>query len=503
MMTFDANPGEARPQDTPVLARVASSNAMRYGIVLAAILLAFTARIALMPILGDQAPYLFFLPVLLLAAGIGGFGPGILATGLCLPLALLFVARFSEFDWSTALNGAVFAAIGLGAALFGERLRQARLQISARAAHLQSIFDTIPEAVVVIDEKGIIQSFNAMAERLFGYTAAEAVGNNVSRLMPTPYREEHDGYIKRHIESDKHRGSTIEQVAVGRAKNGSTFPIEITIGEMSSGTKRFFTGFIRDLTERQKTETRLKQLQSELVHVSRLTAMGEMASALAHELNQPLSAIANYLKGSRRLLDGSTDKPTAMVRDALDQAGSQALRAGQIIRRLRDFVARGESERRVENVTKLVQEAANLALVGAKESGVRVIFNFDHQSKLVLADKLQIQQVLVNLIRNGLDAMEDTVRKELTICTSAAENDMIAVQVVDTGSGISDEMVSKLFQPFITTKPHGMGVGLSISRTIVEAHGGTIEARPGIDGGTAFRFTLRPAKQDEYSDADR
>lgn len=502
-MTFDANPGRARPQDTPVLPRVRRSIAVRYGIVLAAVALAFTARIAMMPILNDQAPYLFFLPVVLLAAGIGGFGPGILATGLCFPLVLFFVARFSEFDWSTALNGAVFLAIGLGAALFGERLRQARLSISARAAHFQSIFDTIPDAVVVIDEKGTIQSFNAMAERLFGYSAAEAVGNNVSTLMPSPYREEHDGYIKRYLENTDRRDGTINQVAAGQTKNGSTFPIEITIGEMSSGTKRFFTGFIRDLTERQKTETRLQELQSELVHVSRLTAMGEMASALAHELNQPLSAIANYLKGSRRLLDGSADKPAAIVRDALDQAGNQALRAGQIIRRLRNFVARGESERRVENVTKLVQEAASLALVGARENGVRVAFNFDQQSQFVLADKLQIQQVLVNLIRNGLDAMEDSVRKELTICTALVENGMIAVQVTDTGSGISDEMASKLFQPFITTKPHGMGVGLSISRTIVEAHGGKIEATPGLNGGAAFRFTLRPAKQDENSDAEQ
>ena len=146
---------------------------------------------------------------------------------------------------------------------------------------------------------------------------------------------------------------------------------------MKSGNRRFFTGFIRDLTERQKTEARLQELQTELVHISRLTAMGEMASALAHELNQPLSAIANYLKGSRRLLEGRTDDELDHVRDALDKAAEQALRAGQIIRRLRDFVARGETERRVESVKKLVEEASALALVGAKEQGVRVRFEFD------------------------------------------------------------------------------------------------------------------------------
>ena len=194
---------------------------------------------------------------------------------------------------------------------------------------------------------------------------------------------------------------------VGERKDGSTFPMELAVGEMKSSNQRFFTGFIRDLTERQKTEARLQELQSELVHISRLTAMGEMASTLAHELNQPLSAIANYMKGSRRLLEGKDDERSAMMRDAIDKAAEQALRAGQIIRRLRDFVARGESEHRVESVKKLVEEASALALVGAKDQGVRVRFQFDPSADLVLADKVQIQQVLLNLIRNAIEAMED------------------------------------------------------------------------------------------------
>ncbi len=186
-------------------------------------------------------------------------------------------------------------------------------------------------------------------------------------LMPSPYREKHDGYLERYLTTGERRIIGIGRVVVGERKDGSTFPMELAVGEMRSSDQRFFTGFIRDLTERQKTEARLQELQSELVHISRLTAMGEMASTLAHELNQPLSAIANYLKGSRRLLEGKDDERSVMMRDALDKAADQALRAGQIIRRLRDFVARGESERRVESVAKLVEEASALALVGAKE----------------------------------------------------------------------------------------------------------------------------------------
>jgi two-component system sensor kinase FixL len=241
----------------------------------------------------------------------------------------------------------------------------------------------------------------------------------------------------------------------------------------------------------------LQELQSELVHISRLTAMGEMASTLAHELNQPLSAIANYLKGSQRLLADHSDERSATMRDALDKASEQAMRAGQIIRRLRDFVARGESERRVESITKLVEEASALALVGIKDLGVRVTMQFDPAIDFVLADKIQIQQVLLNLMRNAIDAMQDSPRRELVVSSAAVGNDMVAISVADTGCGIAPQIASQLFQPFTTTKRQGMGVGLSISRTIVEAHGGKIWASPNPGGGTVFRFTLRAVSKEE------
>jgi two-component system, LuxR family, sensor kinase FixL len=370
-----------------------------------------------------------------------------------------------------------------------------------REAHLQSILDTVPDAMIVIDERGIVQSFSSAAERLFGRPANEVLGQNIKLLMPSPYRENHDSYLERYLRTGERRIIGIGRVVVGERKDGSTFPMELAVGEMRSGDRRYFTGFIRDLTERQQTEARLQELQSELVHISRLTAMGEMASTLAHELNQPLSAIANYMKGSRRLLEASTDDRSAMLRDAMDKAADQALRAGQIIRRLRDFVARGESERRVESVKKLIEEASALALVGAKDQGVRVRFQFDPSVDLVLADKVQIQQVLLNLMRNAIEAMEASQKRELVLSTLAADDDMLAVSVADTGSGIAPDTMSQLFQPFFTTKRHGMGVGLSISRTIVDAHGGRIEVNPNPGGGTVFRFTLHAVSQEDLSDA--
>ena len=277
--------------------------------------------------------------------------------------------------------------------------------------------------------------------------------------------------------------------------------MELSVGEMKSGNDRFFTGFIRDLTERQKTESRLQELQSELVHISRLSAMGEMASTLAHELNQPLSAISNYLKGSRRLLEADTGERASMVREALDKAADQALRAGQIIRRLRDFVASGETEHRVENITKLVEEASALAQVGAKDQAVRVRYRFEPSAQLALADKVQIQQVLLNLMRNAMEAMQGSAKRELLLSAALAENDRIQVSVADTGSGLAPDVVSQLFRPFVTTKQQGMGVGLSICRTIVESHGGKIWAEPNPGGGTIFHFTLRGVRKEEVGDA--
>ncbi len=470
---------------------------LRYAVAVAAVMVGFACRLALVPLVADQAPYLFFIPAVLLAAGFGGLGPGIVATSLSVPLIFFFFTSGGGVGWPEILNGSAFTMIGLGATWIGERLRLARQSALARESHLQSIIDTVPEATIVIDEQGLIQSFSATAERMFDYTAAEMVGENVKLLMPSPYREEYDGYLARYIETGKPRLLGAGRIVDGQRKDGTTFPIELTVGEMWSDSRRFFTGFIRDLTERQETEARLQELQSELIHVSRLTAMGEMASAIAHELNQPLAAIGNYLNGSHRLLAGSDDPRIVTVRDVLDRAAGQALRAGEIIRRLREFVGRRESERRVESITRLIQEASALALVGAKEQGLRVSFDLDPQLDLVMVDKVQVQQVLVNLIRNAIEAMEASPRRDLSISTRPAGEGILAVQVDDTGSGISEEMTQKLFQPFATTKANGMGVGLSISRTIIEAHGGQIEAKPRSEGGTTFCFTLLMPKNEE------
>ena len=478
----------------------------RYALAPVTVAVAVAFKLLLAPIASGESLYLMLVPAVLAAAGLGGLGPGLLAT----VLGLLFALVSAQFKIGAdgIANAAIFVAVGAGMSFIGEALRRnrGRATVSAenalsREAHLASILETIPDAMIVIDERGIVQSFSSAAARLFGYTADEVVGRNINMLMPSPYRESHDGYLERYLRTGERRIIGIGRVVVGERKGGSTFPMELSVGEMNSANGRFFTGFIRDLTERQRTEARLQELQTELVHISRLTAMGEMASALAHELNQPLSAIANYMKGSRRILEGRSDEASAMIRDALDKAAEQSLRAGQIIRRLRDFVARGESERRIESVKKLVEEASALALVGAKEHGVRVRFQIDPGHDLVLVDKVQVQQVLLNLIRNAIEAMEQSPRRDLVIASRGRDDELVEVSVADSGPGIAAEISAQLFQPFVTTKRYGMGVGLSISRSIVEGHGGQITVEANQGGGTVFRFTMPGVTNEDVGNA--
>ncbi len=372
--------------------------------------------------------------------------------------------------------------------------------LRAAEARLRSILQTVPDAMIIIDERGRIESLSTTAERLFGYSAEEVAGRNIKQLMPAPHRELHDGYLKRYLTTGERRIIGIGRVVVGQRKDGTTFPMHLTIGELRLADRHYFTGFIRDLTDQQMTESRLKELQSEVTHMSRFTALGEMASTLAHEINQPLTAINNYLKGCQRLLERIEGESAIVLRDAVGKAADQALRAGHIIRRLREFVARGESDRRIESLPKLIEDASTLALIGAKENGVGVTFRLDPEAEHVLADRIQIQQVLVNLIRNAIEIMiESPSRRELEIATVSNADETVEVSVSDTGTGLAPEVAEQLFQPFVTTKSKGMGLGLSICRTIVEAHGGKIwvDAKPG--GGCVFRFTLRSSIVEEPS----
>jgi two-component system sensor kinase FixL len=362
-------------------------------------------------------------------------------------------------------------------------------ELIKREALLGSILETVPDAMVVIDERGIVQSFSAAAERMFGYAASEVCGGNVSMLMPTPHRERHDSYLARYLATGERRVIGLGRVVSGRRKDGSEFPLELAIGALHWDGRQMFTGFLRDLTERQHTQQRLQELQAELTHVSRLTEIGQMASALAHEVNQPLTAATNYLEAGHLLLAHGNRPSTERAREVFDKAAEQLERATQLVRRLRDFARKGESDRRPEPIGKLIDEAAALALIGARDSGIKVQLRIAPELPEVVVDRIQLQQVVVNLIRNAVEAMESE-RRELTVSAAPNGDGGVAIRVADTGPGLAPEVAARLFEPFFTTKAQGMGIGPSICRSIIEQHGGELHAEPNPEGGAVFAFSL-------------
>jgi two-component system, LuxR family, sensor kinase FixL len=264
-----------------------------------------------------------------------------------------------------------------------------------------------------------------------------------------------------------------------------------------------------DVTERQGRDAQLQALQAELLHVSRLSAAGQMASALAHELNQPLTATTSAIRAAQRMLAVSpTDAvvpPATDLREAMNLAAEQALWAGQIVRRLRDFVARGEADKRPNKLGRLIEEAAALALVGARERGIQVAFRFDPELPTVLVDRIQIQQVLFNLIRNAVEAMTAVAlpsegpaphTNELVVTAASVGPEAVEVTISDTGPGFAPEVAARLFEAFVSTKPGGMGMGLAICRSIIEAHDGTLWAELNPGGGAVFRFVLPTLETD-------
>lgn len=355
---------------------------------------------------------------------------------------------------------------------------------------LQTVYDTSLDAIIVIDEGGVMRSFNKIAEKLFNYSADEVLGRNVKLLMPPNFAEHHDGYLERYLRTGEKRIIGIGRVVTGQKKDGSTFPTELAIGETRIGDQRLFAGFIRDLTERQQVEKRVHELQDELIHASRLASLGEITSMVAHEVNQPLSASGTYLEVARELLASGAEGNRTRGLKAIDQAAAQIQRVGETVRRIRELARKKPLELEVEYINRIIEEANAIATVGSKARQIRTTFDLSPSSPQAKVDRIQIQQVIMNLVRNAIDAMTNHDRRELVLQSRVNEAGEVEISVMDSGPGVTEAGVTHLFTPFMSTKRDGTGLGLAICRNIVEAHGGKLWYEKSPLGGAAFSFTL-------------
>ena len=355
---------------------------------------------------------------------------------------------------------------------------------------LRRVVDAALDGMVVIDSSGRVLLYNDACERLFGYSAEEVVGNNVRMLMTQTDRKNHDTYIRNYLRTGTARIIGIGRDVTGRRKDGSTVPLRLSVGELrDEDDAPLFIGTLHDLTDALRARERIEELQSELMQVARASAVGEMGSALAHELTQPLSAVSGFVEASAALIDESGGRMPARVREYMTQAVAQTQRAGAVIRLMREFAARGDTERSVEDINAAIEEICGLAMLGTAADEFDLKLNLAADLPPVLIDHVQIQQVVLNLVRNSLDALDERGSGAITVATERG-SDMVEVAVSDNGPGLPPEVRERVFEPFVSTKPDGIGIGLSICRTIVEAHGGRIAVEAGTECGTEFRFSV-------------
>jgi two-component system, LuxR family, sensor kinase FixL len=363
-------------------------------------------------------------------------------------------------------------------------------------AEFQALLDAAVDGVILVDHGGRIQAFNRAAERLFGYAAAEVVGVNVCILMPEPERSEHDAYIARYLSTRvPHiigKGREVE----ARRKDGSLFPVFLSVGAVAGSDPPRFVGFLQDISFRRRAEEETHQLQERLTHVSRLATVGEMSAGIAHELNQPLTAVANYAQACERLL-GLPDPDIQEIRDALVQITEQAVRAGDIIRKLRTLARNDVMRREPTDIDVLVGELTDLIQLDARTYDVQYKLELGPRLPLLEVDRAQVQQVILNLVRNAFEALGTTVRtpRRVTVRTRMIEG-TVEIAVCDNGPGISPTIAPRLFAPFVTTKAGGTGLGLAMSRTIIKSHQGTLDYRPNHLGGACFIVSLPLTGQD-------
>lgn len=390
-------------------------------------------------------------------------------------------------EWSNRMlrntHGELAYVLATGVDITETRARERELDDSR--AFLRSIVDASPVAIVTIDEHGTISSFSRKAEEIFGYSEKEASGKDIQLMMPQMLRAAHEAGLRRFVDTGEQKTFGGKTTVTGLRRNGEEFPAVLHISEFSDG-RRIIVGFVEDVSEMAATERRLAETKLQLQHAGRVGAMGEMATSIAHELNQPLTAAASLAGAVTLTLESAECRELHKEAiDLLNDAVSEILRASEIIRQMRDFIRKRRSEKSLNDVNKVVEEASTIALIGTESSGVNVVTEFGEDVGHANIDRIQIQQVVTNLIRNAIDAMRESSERRLVVSTRRADG-MIEVRVEDTGCGVPDSIRKHLFEPFVTTKADGTGIGLAISKSIIDGHQGEIRTEGKNGPGSVF-----------------
>jgi two-component system, LuxR family, sensor kinase FixL len=354
------------------------------------------------------------------------------------------------------------------------------------APRLAAVVESSDDAIIAKDLNGVILSWNRAAERLFGYTASEVFGKSITIIFPSDRLEEEASIL-----SQIGRGERVDHYETARRrKDGQIIHVSVTASPIrnASGKVTGVSTTMRDLTGRNIRDQQILELQAELAHVQRLNELGHVVSTLVHEVTQPLTAISNYVNACRRLIKTGDQE---RIQSVLQRITDQTNRTRGIVERLRDFVKKRDVQMRAETLSQVIEEAITLTRASVRYGGLRFTVKTDPPGVQVEIDKVQVQQVLFNLLRNAIEAMQDQPKRQLVVATSLVQGGMVEISVADSGPGLVDEVRAKLFQPFVTTKVHGMGVGLSVCRAIVESHGGLLWADNNPRRGTIFRFTVR------------
>jgi two-component system sensor kinase FixL len=364
-------------------------------------------------------------------------------------------------------------------------------QQSGVSSPFDALMDAAVDAIILIDEQGTILSFNRAAQKMFGYPADLIHGKNVSMLMPEPDRSKHDDYLGRYLETGKAgiigRGREVS----GRRRSGLLFPMQLSVGEVKTAAEdRQFVGIIRDLSEQKAIEEQVHQLEEQLVHADRLIILGELTAGIAHEINQPLTAIAAYADAGRHLVERSGKASPQDIHGICERIGQQSRRAAEVVQRLRKLVRTGTISKASHNLNQIIRNTLLLFEYELNKSGIELDFRPEEELQNLYVDEIQIQQILVNLVKNSLDAINGAGQSdgliEIQVTIVGKE---VAVMVRDNGPGVRPELRPQLFDSFFTTKPKGVGLGLSICKNIAAAHGGSLGFSSPAEGGS--RFTLK------------